>query len=81
MVNQLNETDENGVEIRGMMLSTEVGLYAARIVALKNLKKDIKVMGPAMIEFDKASQNFVIVMDGPLQDVFIRVQILLANQT
>jgi hypothetical protein len=31
------------------MLSSEVGLYAARIVAVKNMKKEIKVVGPPNI--------------------------------
>lgn len=31
------------------MLSSEVGLYAARIASIKNQKKDIKVVGPSNI--------------------------------
>ena len=53
LISQLLENDEGNVEIRGMMLpqpaGQEVGLYAARIVAIKNLKKDIKLVGPPNI--------------------------------
>jgi hypothetical protein len=34
----------------------EVGLYAARIVTIKNMKKDIKLVGPPNIQFDKNSK-------------------------
>lgn len=49
MINQLTESEDGGIDIRGMMLSGEVGLYAARVVAVKNMKKDIKVVGPPNI--------------------------------
>ncbi len=52
------------------MLSSSVGLYAARIVAIKNLKKDIKIVGPANIQFDKVTKNFIINLEGPLENVF-----------
>lgn len=52
------------------MLSGEVGLYAARVVAIKNLKKDIKVVGPPSIQFDKNTRTFIITIDGPLENLF-----------
>lgn len=70
MINQLTESEDGGVDVRGMMLSSSVGLYAARIVAVKNLKKDIKVVGPANIQFDKVTKNFIINLEGPLENVF-----------
>jgi hypothetical protein len=39
------ESEDGGVEVRGVMLS-HAGIYAARIVAVKNMKKDIKVVLP-----------------------------------
>jgi hypothetical protein len=48
-ISQLTESEEGGVDIRGLMLSNDVGLYAARIVAIKNMKKDIKIVGPPNI--------------------------------
>lgn len=70
MINQLTESEDGGVDIRGMMLSSEVGLYAARIVAIKNLKKDIKVVGPPNIQFDKNTRTFIITIEGPVENVF-----------
>ena len=47
-----------------------VGLYAARIASLRNLKKDIKVVGPPNIQYDKSTRSFIINIDGPLENVF-----------
>ena len=55
IINQLHESEEGGVECRGMMIpmpNSDVGLYAARIVSIKNLKKDIKLVGPPNIHMD-----------------------------
>jgi hypothetical protein len=52
------------------MLSNEVGLYAARIVSVKNPKKDIKVVGPPNIQLDKATRNFIITIEGPSDGLF-----------
>lgn len=70
VITQLTESEEGGVDIRGSMLSTEVGLYAARIVAIKNQKKDIKVVGPPNIQFDKATRQFIITIEGPADGLF-----------
>jgi hypothetical protein len=70
VINQLTESEDGGVDIRGTMLSTEVGLYAARIVAIKNMKKDIKVVGPPNIQYDKATRTFIITIEGPSDGLF-----------
>lgn len=70
MINQLTESEDGGVDIRGMMLSSEVGLYAVRIVAIKNMKKDIKVVGPPNIQFDKNTRTFIITIEGPAENLF-----------
>ena len=71
-INQLNEAEDGGVEIRGRMLTTfdKAAIYAAVIVSAKNTKKDIKIVGPSNIQFDKNSMNFLIHMEGPLEGVF-----------
>jgi hypothetical protein len=69
-ISQLTESEDGGVDIRGTMLSNEVGLYAARIVAIKNTKKDIKVVGPPNIQFDKNTRNFIITIEGPSDGLF-----------
>jgi len=35
-IKTLTESEDGGVEIRGTMLSNEVGIYAARIIPIKN---------------------------------------------
>lgn len=70
MVNQLNESEDSGVEARGVVLNKEVGIYAARIASVAKMNKDIKVVGPSNIQFDKASGNFIINIPGPLEDTF-----------
>lgn len=49
MVHQLNQDNEGGIEVKGMVLNKEIGLYAARVVSLAKLNKDLKVVGPANI--------------------------------
>lgn len=69
-ITQLIESEDGGVDIRGTMLSSDVGLYAARIVSIKNTKKDIKVVGPPNIQYDKATRNFIITIEGPNDGLF-----------
>lgn len=70
MVNQLNESEDGGVEARGVVLNKSVGIYAARIAAVSKMAKDVKAVGPGAIQYDKASGNFIINLSGPLEDVF-----------
>lgn len=34
------------------------------------MKKDIKLVGPPNIQFNKATQNFIITMEGPAEGLF-----------
>ena len=68
--NQLNVAEDQGVEARGIALSKEVGLYAVRIVALSKMKKDIKVIGPGNIQYQKSTGSFIVNIPGPVEDVF-----------
>lgn len=70
MVHQLNEDNEGGVEVRGMVLNKEIGLYAARIVSLSKMTKDIKVVGPANIHMERKSGEFVLNIPGPIDNFF-----------
>ena len=70
MINQLNEAEDGGVEARGIVLNKEVGLYAARIASVNKMNKDIKVVGPSNIHYDKKSGNFIIHIPGPVENVF-----------
>lgn len=53
-----------------MMLNPDVGIYAARVSAVKNQKKDIKLVGPPNIQFDKHTKNFIISINGPVENLF-----------
>jgi hypothetical protein len=70
MVNHLTESEDQGIEIRGIVLNPKVGLYAARVVSTKNFKKDLKVVGPPNIEFNKDTYEFIIKMEGPIDGFF-----------
>lgn len=70
-VHQLGEDESGGVEVIGNVLDTKnVGLYAARIVALSKMNKDLKVVGPANIKYEKASGEFSLHMPGPIDNAF-----------
>jgi hypothetical protein len=69
-VSHVSESEDGGVDLRGQMISTEVGIYAVRITQKKNMKKDIKIVGPAKIEYDKSAKTFIVSVEGPLEDVF-----------
>ena len=69
-ITQLTESEDGGVDIRGTMLSAEVGLYAARIVSIKNQKKDLKIAGPPNIQYEKTTRNFIISIEGPSDGLF-----------
>jgi len=63
MVNHLGQTEDGSVEVRGAVKDPkEVGIYAARIVAQSNMKKEIAVVGPAAIDYNKGSGEFVITL-------------------
>lgn len=48
-IKEIHESEDGGVEARGTVLDKDVGIYAARVFAVSNMKKDIKVVGPANI--------------------------------
>lgn len=56
------------------MLNPLIGLYAARIIAKSNPKKDLVVVGPADIIIDKDTHQFEINLKGPLENVFYNEQ-------
>jgi hypothetical protein len=74
MVQSLSQTEDGGVEARGLVLNREVGLYAARVVSQAKLNKDIAVVGPPRIHFDKSSGNFILNIPGPIEKGFYCVE-------
>ena len=57
-----------------MVLDNTVGLYAARIVALSKMNKDIKAVGPANIKYDKTTGDFMIIIPGPCENCFYNLE-------
>lgn len=70
MVHQMNEDNDGGVEVRGIVLDKTVGLYAARVVALSKMNKDIKVIGPSNIYLQKNTGEFTLQIPGPMDNAF-----------
>lgn len=71
IIHQLSGTEDEGVEVQGQMLPNEekkydFGVYAVRIASLKNLKKDVAMVGPPGIKFDASTQKFTVKFKGPL---------------
>ena len=62
MINHVGQTEDGSVEVRGSVLDKTVGIYAARIVAQSNMKKEISVGGPAAIDFNKGTGEFSIIL-------------------
>lgn len=70
MVNQLGQTEDGMLEIRGHALDQNAGLYAARIVAVSNMKKELAVSGPSQISMNKQSGEFRIQIKAQIEDLF-----------
>ena len=70
-VHNLAEDESQGVVVHGQVLDTKgVGLYAARIVAAAKMTKDLKVVGPANINYNKNTGDFQLNMPGPIDNAF-----------
>lgn len=62
MINHLGQTEDGAVEVRGVVIDKTVGVYASRIVAAGNMKKELAVVGPAAIDYNKTTGEFVITL-------------------
>jgi len=62
MINHLGQTEDGAVEVRGVVIDKTVGVYASRIVAAANMKKELAVVGPAAIDYNKTTGEFVITL-------------------
>lgn len=52
------------------MLTKAAGIYAARIVPESNPTKPIAAVGPANIQMNKDTNEFVVSIPGPLEGIF-----------
>ena len=55
-INELARTDDGGVVATGTVPDEAAGIYAARVVAVSKMQKDIAVVGPPNIEFDPSTR-------------------------
>lgn len=60
IIDSLNKTEDGSVEALGRMVDDSEAIYAARVAALSKLSKDIAVVGPPDITFNKDSGEFKI---------------------
>lgn len=61
---------DGSVVATGRVVDKEAGIYAARIVALSKLQKDLVVAGPPQIECNRDSGDFKVTMPGPIEGAF-----------
>lgn len=69
-VHELARTDDGGVVATGTVPDEAAGIYAARVVALSKMQKDLAVVGPPGIEFDPATRQYRVTLPGPIEDAF-----------
>lgn len=63
-IGELMRTDDGGIVCTGLVPDEAAGIYAARVVALSKMQKDLAVVGPPNIEFDKESREYRITIPG-----------------
>mmetsp|Transcript_17526 Transcript_17526/g.19828 ORF Transcript_17526/g.19828 Transcript_17526/m.19828 type:complete len:813 (+) Transcript_17526:34-2472(+) len=64
-VTQIHESEDEGMyEVRGKMLDQTVGVYAARVYQIAS-GKEVLVVGPPKIQFDREQKDFIIFLDLP----------------
>lgn len=59
---RIQEGEEGGIEVRGTMLDDKYGIFAARVLNV-DTNKDVLVVGPEKIDFDRKSKDFVIFLN------------------
>lgn len=71
MVKSLQPGEDGSIHVDGVNLDpSNAGLYAARIVSSTNDKKVAGLIGPANINYDKATCQFNMKFDPPQEEVF-----------
>ena len=57
-ISHVTRNEDGSTEVKGCMLDAGAGVYACRVVATSNLKKEIAVSGPAMFEMNPETREF-----------------------
>ncbi len=58
-ITRIAESEDGSIEIRGKMLEEKVGIYAVRLATDAN-NKDIKVVGPERINWNRVTKEFIV---------------------
>ena len=61
-ISKISDGEDGGIEVRGKMLVDSHGIYAVRLQNLQS-KKDIIIVGPESIEFDRSTKDFIVFVD------------------
>lgn len=61
-IQKICDGEDGGIEVRGKMLATTHGLYAVRLQNI-DTRKDIEIIGPQFIEFDRHTKEFIAFID------------------
>ena len=71
VVNTLQPGEDGSIHVEGLNLDpTNAGLYAARIVSTTDPRKVSGLIGPASMQYDKATHRFSLTFKPPEEDVF-----------
>lgn len=70
VVSALEMGNDGSIVCTGRVVDKEAGIYAARLVALSKLQKDLVVAGPPQIDCNRDSGDFKIIMPGPIEGAF-----------
>lgn len=57
-ISNVDKNEDGSTEVRGCMLDAGAGVYACRVVATSNMKKEIAVSGPALFDLNPETREF-----------------------
>lgn len=61
-ITKINDGEDGGIEIRGKMLTNDMGLYAVILETMETHKK-LNEVGFEAIEFDRENKTFIVFMN------------------
>lgn len=61
-ITRINDGEDGGIEVRGKMLVSDIGVYAVRLHNL-DTRKDVVIIGPPNIEYNPKGGEFTAVLD------------------
>lgn len=61
-IRRIQEGEDGGVEVRGTMIDDKYGILAARVLNV-DTNKDVLVVGPEKIDFDRKTKDFIVYLN------------------